>query len=79
MGLPHYLVEKPLMNAADATGNSRHCPVCGKTGRWDGDTFQPANEKQAGFPRCYCLTIHKAGAWAYDPETKQLIYRESPK
>jgi len=71
--LPHYAVERGLFNAATDRPTPGECPVCGKSGRWAGERFVPANERQARYPRCYCRTIHEAGGSAYDPATKSVL------
>jgi hypothetical protein len=73
--LPHYAVELDSMTRQGAATNPRSCPICGKAGRWQGDTFVPASERQAGYPRCYCATIHAGGGYAFDPVTKQVLRR----
>jgi hypothetical protein len=74
-GLPHYSVVRGIFNAASDTSSRGHCPVCGKTGRWQGDTFVPTSERQAGYPPCYCATIHAGGGYAYDAASKQVLRR----
>jgi hypothetical protein len=77
MGLPHYAVELDALTFQGAQAHPKVCPVCTKKGRWVGATFVPDNERAKGYPTCYCRRCHEAGAYAYDPETKQFLKRES--